>query len=173
MQEAVQEALANLRLEVTHKGDEESVLDDLATIECAITQLRATPERLALSGHLLSVRETLRNGGCIESVSIDFDALSNLVISAPVDGAQIVQDDTFKSNPAPVPSPSKLQKSDGAPKRSEISDNDGAADQNEVDDFDAFLSEVKTLSISDNKEDTAAETPGRCADTLVHSHRHA
>ena len=44
MQEAVQEALANLRLEVTHKGDEESVLDDLATIECAITQ-RAAPAR--------------------------------------------------------------------------------------------------------------------------------
>jgi len=96
------DALANLRLEVTHMGDEECVLDDLVIIERAIQQ-KATPDRSALSAHLRNVREALRKGDCIESVSSDFAALTNLMMSDPAAGAQILQDVTNKSNYAPSP----------------------------------------------------------------------
>jgi hypothetical protein len=98
------EALSNLRMEVTHKGDEECVLDDLIVIESAI-QRKATPERSALSEHLRNVREALRKGDCIESVSVDFQALANLMTPLPTGGA--LQDVTNKSNLAPAPSPIK------------------------------------------------------------------
>jgi hypothetical protein len=141
------EALASVRLEVEHMGDEESVLDDLAILQCAIRETAATPERDALSGNLLKVQKALRNGDGIEAVGVDFVALTKLVMPAPA----ILRDVTNTSS-----SPYKgLNRSTGPVAQTD----EGTHLWNDVDDFDAFLAEVRTLSISESTEETAA--PGK------------